>query len=160
MFIFNSLYFKLATLISAIALIVAIFFYYNKMRDDLNTLRQDNELLLQSIQTQQSVISKMQTDIEIVKKINRDVTTQSNKLRKDIDSLNSKFAKNDLGAIAAEKPKIVEKMINRASENVARCFELASGAPLNEKEKNAKSSIEANNECPNLVDSIINNSTN
>jgi len=38
-----------------------------------------------------------------------------------------------------------------------RCIELASGAPLNEKEKNAKTPTEANRECPALINPAYSN---
>jgi regulator of replication initiation timing len=160
MFTFSSLYFKLALLISAVGLIAGIFFYYNSMRDELNTLRTDNKTLVRSIESQQNVIEKMKVDVEDVKRINRQITTENNNLRKDVESLRDKFDERDFGALAARKPKTIERLINRASDNVARCFELASGAQLNEKEKNAKTPLEANNECPNLVNNITSNTTN
>jgi regulator of replication initiation timing len=157
MFKLGSIYFKFAIIVSLFVLFVGVFFYYNKIRDDLSTLRANNKILIQNIKKQQTVIENMKDDVETIKKINRHITDENNKLKKDVEILRKKFDKRDFGATSSRKPKLVERLINRASENVARCFELASGASLNEKEKNAKTSKEANNECPNLVDNIINN---
>ena len=48
---------------------------------------------------------------------------------------------------------MVEKLVNRGTRNALRCMELAAGAPLTEAEKAAKTPMEANRECPSLIDS-------
>jgi len=42
----------------------------------------------------------------------------------------------------------VEKIIDKASDNVLRCLEIASGSPLTEDEINATRKSQINNECP------------
>jgi uncharacterized protein YoxC len=143
-----------------ITLIVLFFNHYGKLRDDLTIVRENNKTLIQNIDTQQRVIDRMIVDVEEIKTINRQLTTENKKMRKDVESLNSKFNKRDFGALAAQRPQSIQRLINRASENVARCFEIASGAPLNEKELNAKTPLEANNECPNLVTNSIDSTSN
>jgi len=41
-----------------------------------------------------------------------------------------------------------EVIVNQISNNINRCFELLSGAPLNEAERKAKNANEFNSECP------------
>ena len=62
--------------------------------------------------------------------------------------LTKKLAEHDLNALAAERPKSITRLINRGTVNAGRCFEILSGAPLNDKEKEAKSAKSFNNECP------------
>ena len=62
--------------------------------------------------------------------------------------LSTKLAEHDLNALAAERPKSITRLINRGTVNAGRCFEILSGAPLNDKEKEAKSAKSFNNECP------------
>jgi predicted RNase H-like nuclease (RuvC/YqgF family) len=143
-----------------VSLIVAFFVHYGNLRDELVETKQQNIVLEKSIETQQTVIDQMKTDIEEVKNINQNITKQNNNLKRDVESLNSKFSKRDFGSLATQRPQTIQRLINRASENVARCFELASGAPLTDAEKNAKTPLEANNECPNLVTNSINNNSN
>jgi len=69
-----------------------------------------------------------------------------------VDALSKKFDKRDFGVFASSQPEKVEELINRGTKNALRCLELASGAKLTEEEKNAKSPIEANRECPSLID--------
>ena len=62
--------------------------------------------------------------------------------------LSTKLAEHDLNALAAERPKSITRLINRGTVNAGRCFEILSGAELNDKEKEAKSAQSFNKECP------------
>ena len=66
------------------------------------------------------------------------------KLQKDRDALNNRLGKHDIGNLAENKPGLVEKIINKASDSAARCMEIASGSPLTEEELNGT----PNRECP------------
>ena len=66
------------------------------------------------------------------------------KLQKDKDELTKRLGKHDIGNLAENKPKLVEKIINGASKSAARCVEIASGSPLTEEELNGT----PNRECP------------
>ena len=76
-----------------------------------------------------------------------------NNLKKDLDDLDKRFGKadRDIGKLAIEKSKVIERIINKASDKAARCMEIASGSPLTEEEKNATKKSEINTECPSLA---------
>ena len=65
-------------------------------------------------------------------------------LQADRDALNKRLGKHDIGNLAENKPGLVEKIINKASDSAARCMEIASGSPLTEEELNGT----PNRECP------------
>ena len=46
---------------------------------------------------------------------------------------------------------VIEKIINNATDNSQRCFEILTGSPLTEKEKNASKKSEINPECPSIA---------
>ena len=69
-------------------------------------------------------------------------------IRASNNVLSQKLQRHDLGVLANKKPGLVQKLINRATVNANRCFEIESGAKLTEKEKNAKTGKAFNNECP------------
>ena len=80
------------------------------------------------------------------------------KLDGDVDALKDKFnkvnssgKKRDLGNLAKSKPKLMTKVFNKATKNALRCTEIAMGAPLTEKEKNATKKSEINPECPTIA---------
>ena len=62
--------------------------------------------------------------------------------------LSTKLAEHDINVLAAERPKSIKRLINRGTVNANRCFEILSGAELNDKEKEAKSATSFNKECP------------
>jgi chromosome segregation ATPase len=127
--------------------------YVMNIKADLATSEANNQKLQDAVNVQKDLIESMQRDITQIQETNKQLAEQNEKQKQDVATLSSKFSKRDFGALAAEKPAVVEKLVNRGTANVMRCLELASGAPLNEKEKNAKSPTEANRECPALIDS-------
>jgi hypothetical protein len=126
--------------------------YVMNIKADLATSEANNQKLQDAVNVQKDLIESMQRDIVQIQETNKQLAEQNEKQRQDVATLSSKFSKRDFGALAAEKPAVVEKLVNRGTANVMRCLELASGAPLNEKEKAAKTPTEANRECPSLID--------
>ena len=126
--------------------------YVTNLKADLAISEANNQKLQDGIEQQQSLIEQMQKDVVQIQETNKQLAEQNEKQKQDVATLSSKFSKRDFGALAAEKPAVVEKLVNRGTVNAMRCLELASGAPLNEKEKNAKTPTEANRECPALID--------
>ena len=70
------------------------------------------------------------------------------KLKTDFAELDKRFNKKnrDVGLLAIEKTKAVERITNSASDKANRCIEIASGS-LTEKEINATKKSEINTEC-------------
>jgi len=136
----------------AIAIIIAAgAWYVTGLRADLAISESNNQKLQDATKAQGELIEQMQKDIGQIQETNKQLAEQNEKQKQDVATLSSKFSKRDFGALASEKPAVVEKLINRGTANVMRCLELASGAPLNEKELNAKTPTEANRECPSLI---------
>ena len=125
--------------------------YAINLKADLAISEANNQKLQDGIKEQAALITQMQQDITQIQETNKQLAEQNEKQKQDVATLSSKFSKRDFGALAAEKPAVVEKLVNRGTVNAMRCLELASGAPLNEKEKNAKTPTEANRECPALI---------
>lgn len=145
--------------ILAIVIIVAGGLYYTTgLRADIATLKNNNEKLQDGIEKQEKYIQQMEQDIQQIKSINSDLMQENERQQKEVKALSDRFnvnargEKRDLGATAAARPKGVQRAINNGTKNAIRCLEIASGAELNEKEKNAKLPSEANRECPTLID--------
>lgn len=124
--------------------------YVTGLRADLAISEENNKKLENGIMEQQLLINQMKEDVAAIQKTNEELQIQNDKQKKDLDNLQTKFS--DFGARAASNAEAATKAINRGTANALRCLELASGAPLNEKEKQAKSPKEANRECPALID--------
>ena len=127
--------------------------YVMKLRSD-NAILQANQIQLElSIESQKQVIQKQKEDFGKILEANKKMNKLVNNLQKDIDALDKRFNKGarDFGKLANEKPKLVEKLVNRGSERAGRCIEIAGGSPLTEKEINATKKSEINTECPSIA---------
>ena len=127
--------------------------YVMKLRSD-NAILQANQIQLElSIESQKQVIQKQKEDFGKILEANKKMNKLVNNLQKDIDALDKRFNKGarDFGKLAVEKPKLVEKLINRGSDRAGRCVEIAGGSPLTEKELLATKKSEINTECPSIA---------
>jgi len=127
--------------------------YVMKLRSD-NAILQANQIQLElSIESQKQVIAKQKEDFGKILEANKKMNTLVNNLQKDINALDKRFNKGarDFGKLANEKPKLVEKLVNRGSERAGRCIEIAGGSLLTEKEINATKKSEINTECPSIA---------
>ena len=143
---------KLVLYLAIISIIAGGVYYITGLRADLAISEANNAKLEDGIREQQSLIEMMQNDIKQIQETNKQLQEQNEKQRQDVDALAKKFDKRDFGVFAIDNTEKAEMLVNRGTKDVMRCLELASGAPLNETEKNAKSPVEANRQCPSLVD--------
>jgi len=136
-----------------VAMIAGGLWYVTNLKADLAISEANNKQLVEATREQMMLIEQMKQDVAAIQQANAELQAQTEKQRRDVETLNSKFSKRDFGALAAEKPDVVQKLVNRGTKNALRCMELAAGAPLTEAEKAAKTPMEANRECPSLIDS-------
>ena len=133
----------------------AAYFYYSTTQNRIAALIANNATLTANVQTitnanEQNVqtIEDLQTAYIKVQEDFSRVQSEFQVIRMQNTELRERLGRHELNALAAAKPKLVERTINNASDNAARCFELLSGAPLTENERNAKSEKQFNSECP------------
>ena len=121
------------------------FWYISNLQAQLAVSELNNEQLEKAMIEQQSVMEQTKKEIEQIQTINKSLQDQSERQRQDVKNLTDKFSKDgrDFGAFAESQPDKVQTLVNRGTLNVLRCMELASGAPLNQKELSAKTPIEA-----------------
>tara|TARA_Y100000593_G_C4241614_1_gene302443 strand:+ start:359 stop:814 length:456 start_codon:yes stop_codon:yes gene_type:complete len=127
--------------------------YVMKLRADNAILKTNQIKLEQSIEAQHKTIEQQKKDIKEIVAANKEMNKLVNNLKEDLQNLDKRFTKNgrDIGKLAEKKPKLIEKIVNNASERAKRCVEIASGAPLTEQELNATKKSEINPECPSIA---------
>ena len=132
--------------------------YVKNLKADLATSEANNAKLEQSVESQKAVIEQMKADFEAITKIKAEIEKQNKILKAEYAALDQKFNKingkgeiRDMGKLATEKAKLIEKIINKGSANAKRCVEIAMGSPLTEKEKNATKKSQINSECPSIA---------
>jgi len=148
---------KVIATLAIVAIVAGGLWYVTGLRADLAVSELNNQKLKDGIQEQQRLIEQMQRDVAQIQSINVRLAEESERQRQEMRELVDRFNVNargesrDFGAIAAARPGVVERLINRGSASAMRCLELASGAPHTEAELNAKTSSEINRECPTLA---------
>lgn len=124
------------------------YWYYNNSQETITILNQNNARLETAVDLNEQAIQTLNSEygraVEEMQALNQDLASA----RERNDFLVQKLEEHDLGYLASEKPGLVENIINNASDNAARCFEIMSGSPLTETEKNARNALEFNSECP------------
>ena len=114
-------------------------------------LEENQKALEGSIAAQAEVIKLKEEQAAAIQLANSDLRDEYDRLNSEKSNLAKKLGKHELDILAQNKPGLVEKIINRASDNVLRCFELLSGSPHTEDELNAIKKSQTNSECPTLA---------
>jgi len=136
----------------AVATMVAGFYwYYQDSQKRIMDLMANQAKLEVAVATQEETIKQQQADMKKQAETLKEVNDAFAKAQADKQNLTDKLMKHDLGKLAEKKPGLVEEKINRGTDNVGRCFEILSGAPLTDAERNATKKSEINNECPSIA---------
>ena len=120
------------------------YLYINKLQKDNATLKSNQIKLESAVEDQKAVIESQAEDFKKIRSTLTKLEEENAKLLKDKQDLAKRLGKHDIGNLAENKPGLVEKIINKASDSAARCVEIASGSPLTEEELNGT----PNRECP------------
>ena len=143
--------FKIIMFFIIISLAGGGYAYLQKLQKD-NAILKINTTKLESAVSQNEQVIKQQTqDFEKVRTTLGAVQEQKDALQGDKDELAKKLQRHDLGQLAYNKPGLVVKIINKASNNANRCIALATGSPRTEDEIAATKKSQINGECPSLA---------
>ena len=128
-------------------------FYVFKLQKDNAILKANAVKMEEAISDQQELITQQKEDFKEILAANQKMNELVGALKKDLEDLDKRFNKKnrDFGKLAIEKTEVIERIINKGSENAKRCIEIAGGAELTEQEKNATKKSEINRECPSIA---------
>lgn len=143
--VFGKLYIYI--LIGVIVLSSA-FAYYRFTQSKIEQLLVENAQLETISESRETTINSLATQLTTTRERYSRLQDEFSVIRMQNSALRERLGDHDLQLLATEKPQLVENIINRASENALRCFELQSGAPLTEREINAQTPNDFNSECP------------
>ena len=131
--------------------------YMEKLQADNRVLQVNQEILKENelklndaIADQQAVIAAKAKQAEDIQTANAALRTETSRLNSERENLAKKLGKHELDILAQNKPGLVNRIINRASDNVMRCFEILSGSPLTHDELQADKPSLYNRECPTI----------
>jgi len=146
-------YLKMMFAVVLIAGISGAGMYVMKLRSDNAILKANQIKLEEAVSSQKELIAKQKEDFQEILKANNRMNELVANLKKDLDDLDKRFNKGgrDFGKLAIEKTKVIQKIINGASDKAIRCVEIAGGSPLTEQEIAATKKSEINRECPSIA---------
>jgi uncharacterized coiled-coil protein SlyX len=151
-------YIKIAMLVIMLGGLAGGVAYVMKLRADLAISEANNAKLESAVSDQKAVIEQQIKDVEAIRSAMAEQNALNEKLNASIKDLSDKFnkvnasgEKRDIGNLAEQKPKLMQRAINRGTKNALRCMEIAMGAELTEDEKNATKKSQINPECPDLA---------
>ncbi len=152
------MYIKIAMVVAVVGGLGGGVAYVYKIKADLATSEANNSKLENSVEEQKLVIAQQILDIDNIKNAMKEQAELAKRLNASIEDLRDKFhkvnasgEKRDIGNLAEQKPKLMQRAINRGTKNALRCMEIAMGSPLTEKEKNATKKSQVNPECPSIA---------
>ena len=120
------------------------YLYVKKLQKD-NAILKVNQIKLETaVEDNNQVIEQQTADLKKIRSTLEVIEESNKRLQEDKDKLSNRLSKHDIGNLAENKPGLVEKIINKASDSAVRCMEIASGSPLTEEELNGS----PNRECP------------
>lgn len=119
------------------------FFYYKDSQATIAALNQQTATLTQAVDQQKDAIEAMEQSIRDQAAIREDMMKEVESAKKDVEKLQTRIASHDLKLMASQKAELLEKKINRATNDVMRCFEIATGDAILPDEKN--------NQCSDLL---------
>lgn len=156
--------FKLIGMLFAVALIAGAVFYVKHNESVKEQLINEKAALLAEVNVYKDVIATQTDTIDFLeaqskKRAEDFLKTEARfaQIRQENQTLLDKIEDIETAISAAENPAAVAVIVNDISRNLNRCFELVSGAPLTDAEKNAKNENEFNPECPWLYADLVRN---
>lgn len=132
--------------------------YHSSTQAKIENLQASNAAYVAQQAQLNEAINESDDTITFLQNEQKQIREQFERLQSEFATINlqnaelrAKLDRHDIGALAAAKPELVERIINNASDKAGRCFEILSGSPYTEDELNAKTSNAFNSECPFLA---------
>ncbi len=125
--------------------------WITKLQHDNQILQVNQSKLEGAVSEQNAAIKQHVADAASIQAANAELREQQVVLEKDKKNLAKKLGRHELDILAENKPGLVVKIINRASKNELRCFEIQTGSPLTHDELAVRKKSQSNSECPELA---------
>jgi len=122
---------KTILVVSALGLLVSFYIYYLHTSHLIESLNREKLELEQIVEKQQKQMELLKESYKKIIASKEELTKQILDAQKELDELRNKLfrenhGKMSLEELARKKPALVEKIINKATEDVLSCFETMS----------------------------------
>jgi len=103
-------------------------FYYTDTQERLATLRDNKAKLMMVAETNQETINSLQRDYELAQENMLALQERAKEAEKYQDELAAKLRRHDLTRLTLQKPGLIEKRVNNATDKIFSELEIDSGA--------------------------------
>jgi|TARA_R110001583_G_scaffold71221_3_gene200956 cell division protein YceG involved in septum cleavage len=151
---------KIAMIMIVVMAVVlgGFYWYYQDSQEKIAVLQGNNAKLEVSVQTQKETIEQHLEDAQKAHSIVAETNLKFAEAQKEVDALRGKFNKvskllgqRDIGKLASAKPRLIERIIDKGTDQSFRCFELLSGASHTKEELDAAKPSQLNKACPTVA---------
>lgn len=136
---------------AVMAFAAGLWYYYTYTQNQIQTYRTNAELALKAEEQTRLALEQQQRDLEELQDLFEETSQRFAEAEERVSRLEEVLSEHELGYLAANRPGLVENIIDKGTKDVLRCFEIASGSPLTEDEINATKPSEINGSCPDIA---------
>ena len=108
---------KIYLVLTIIGILTGGWFYMQRLQANIDTLKINNSKLSTAVDSKDIEIKRLNANIVEVKEINTRISEKSAELRSEVIGLRDTLSKHDLGFLAANKPALIENIINKSIQN-------------------------------------------
>ena len=108
------------------------YYYYKDTQNRIKILTENTVKLEQAKAEQDNTIKVLKADTEKYQKLNKELNTYLQNAEEYKNKLISKLRKHDLSRLSQQKPKLVEKKINRGTQKLFDSFKRITTVPATE----------------------------
>jgi len=104
------------------------FYYYTDTQERLATLRDNNAKLQMVAETNQNTIENLQADYKLAQENMEKLAERAREAEVYQDELAAKLRRHDLTRLTLQKPGLIEKRVNNATDKIFSQLEIDSGS--------------------------------
>jgi GTPase involved in cell partitioning and DNA repair len=108
------------------------YYYYKDTQNRIKILTENTVKLEQAKAEQDNTIKVLKADAEKYQKLNKELNTYLQNAEEYKNKLISKLRKHNLSRLSQQKPKLVEKKINRGTQKLFDSFKRITTVPATE----------------------------
>ena len=105
-----------------------VWYYYTDTQERLATLRDNNAKLQMVAETNQATIENLQADYKLAQENMEKLAERAREAEVYQDELAAKLRRHDLTRLTLQKPGLIEKRVNNATDKIFSELEIDSGA--------------------------------
>lgn len=98
------------------------YLYFKSTQNTIRELSENNAVLESATQTQKNTISTLQADYERYNALNLDLQKRLQESEAQKNELEDKLSRHDLTVLSLRKPGLVERTVNRGTQEVFNDF--------------------------------------